>query len=152
MHTPAPAYMEDLHVGQRFTAGPAAVTAADIIAFGRQYDPQFFHTDPEAAKDSMFGGLIASGWQTAAVSMRLLLDAFPQMAGGMLGRTIENMSWLKPVKPGDALFYEAEITDLRASGSNPARGIMRVKAVTKNQRGEAVMESSSIVFLPRRPA
>jgi acyl dehydratase len=144
-------FMEDCEIGQKFRSGPLTVTQDEIISFGRQYDPQVFHTDPVAAKDSAFGELVASGWQTAALSMRLILEALPPMKGGMIGRQIEKVSWPRPVRPGDSLSYEGEILDIRPSASNPARGVLRVKCTTTNQRGETVMEMESIIFVPRRP-
>lgn len=143
-------YMEDLTVGQRYTAGPIDVTEADAIDFARKYDPQDFHTNPEEAKLSLFGGLIISGWHTAALTMRLIIEASPKMKGGMVGRSVEKISWLRPVKPGDKLTYEGEILDLRPSNSQPTRGIMRVKNTTFNQQGEPVLEMESVVFVPRR--
>jgi acyl dehydratase len=144
-------YMEDLSVGQRFGAGPVEVTEADIIAYARQYDPQDFHTDPIRAKNTIFGELIASGWHTASITMRLIIEASPKMKGGMIGRSVERMSWVRPVRPGDRLHFEGEILDLRASNSNPDRGIMRVKNTTFNQNQEPVLEMETVVFVPRRP-
>jgi len=145
-------YMEDLKVGQTYGAGPVTITAEEIIDFARKFDPQPFHTDAEAAKDSAFGELVASGWHTAALTMRLILEASPNMKGGMVGRTVEKLNWLGPVRPGDQLSFKGEILDLRASASNPQRGVMRVRNSTFNQRGEKVLESESIVFVPRRGA
>jgi acyl dehydratase len=144
-------YMDDLKVGQKFTSGPLDVTADDIMAYAKKYDPQDFHTDPARAKNTVFGELIASGWHTASLTMRLIIEASPPMKGGMIGRSVERMSWLKPVKPGDKLFFEGEILDLRASNSNPERGIMRVKNTTFNQNHEPVLEMETVVFVPRRP-
>lgn len=144
-------FMEDLAVGQVFTAGPVQVTAAEIIAFARQFDPQIFHTDPEAAKDTLFKGLIASGWHTASMTMRMITQAFPPMPGGMIGRTMENLGWPRPVRPGDTLSYRAEILSMEPS-KDPARGILRIKNTTLNQDGKTVMEMTSVVFVPRRPA
>jgi len=143
-------YMEDLSVGQRYTSGPIDVSEEDAIDFARKYDPQEFHTNPAEAKLSLFGGLIISGWHTAALTMRLIIEASPRMKGGMIGRSVEKISWLRPVKPGDKLTYEGEILELRASNSNPTRGVMRVKNSTFNQSGEKVLEMESVVFVPRR--
>ncbi len=144
-------YMEDLQVGQRFSGGPVEVTAEEIIAYAKKYDPQDFHTDPEKAKKTVFGELVASGWHTASLTMRMVVECSPKMKGGMIGRSVERMSWPKPVKPGDKLYFEGEILDLRASNSNPERGIMRVKNTTYNQNREPVLEMETIVFVPRRP-
>ena len=143
--------MEDLKVGQKFSAGPIDVTTEDIIAYAKKYDPQDFHTDPALAKNTVFGHLIASGWHTASLTMRLIIEASPPMKGGMIGRSVERMSWPKPVVPGDKLYFEGEILDIRASNSNPERGIMRVKNTTFNQNHEAVLEMETVVFVPRRP-
>lgn len=144
-------YMEDLKVGQKFTAGPIKVTAEDIIAFARQFDPQPFHLDAEAAKQTPFGELVASGWHTASMTMRMIVDSSPNMEGGMIGRSVERLNWLRAVKPGDTLSFEAEILEMRGSGSDPRRGVMRIHNTTSNQNGEAVLTMESIVFVPRRP-
>lgn len=145
-------YMEDLSVGQKFTGGPIEVTEQAIIDFAKQFDPQEFHTDPEAAKDSVFGAHVASGWHTAALTMRLILEASPKMKGGMVGRSIEKLQWLRAVRAGDKLSFEGEIVDLRPSASDPARGVMRVKNTTFNQDHKPVLQMESIVFVPRKPA
>ena len=144
-------YMEDLSVGQKFSSGPIDVTAEDIMDYAKKYDPQDFHTDPALAKNTIFGHLIASGWHTASLTMRLIIEASPRMKGGMIGRSVERMNWLKPVEPGDKLYFECEILDLRASNSNPERGVMRVKNTTFNQKHEPVLEMDTVVFVPRRP-
>lgn len=143
-------YIEDLHVGQKFSAGPVAITAEEIIAFGKQYDPQDFHTDPVKALDSAFGELVASGWQTGGLTMRMILEALPKMKGGMIGRSIEKMDWPRPVRPGDTLSLEAEILDLRVSDHRPERGMMRTKNITYNQNREPVMRMETIAFVPRK--
>ncbi|MBU6475237.1 MAG: MaoC family dehydratase [Alphaproteobacteria bacterium] len=142
--------LEDLTAGQKFTAGPQKVTQEEIIAFARQFDPQDFHTDPVKAKDTVFGELVASGWHTAALAMRMIVEATPKMQGGMVGRAVENISWPRPVRPGDLLSLTVEITDLRPSEKSPARGLMRTKNTVTNQNGETVMEMEAVVFVPRR--
>lgn len=144
--------MEDLTVGQKFTAGSIAVTADEIIEFAKKYDPQPFHLNAEDAAKSMFGGLIASGWHTAAMTMRMIIQSSPNFPGGMVGRTVENLNWLRAVKPGDVLSYEGEITDLRPAESAPGRGIMRVKSRTLNQNGKPVLEMDAVIFIPRKSA
>ncbi|HRI76139.1 MAG TPA: MaoC family dehydratase [Alphaproteobacteria bacterium] len=144
-------FMEDMHEGQIFESGPLPVTAEDIIAFASKYDPQDFHLDAEKAKDTAFGELVASGWHTAAITMSLIVAAMPKMKGGMIGRTIENMTWLRPVRPGDSLSYRGEVIGIRASGGDAKRGILRTKNTTFNQNGEAVMEMTCVIFVPRRP-
>lgn len=143
-------YMEDLAVGQKFTAGPMEVTAEEVVAFAKKFDPQDFHLDPEKAKETVFGEHVASGWHTAAITMRMIVDSSPKMKGGMIGRHIEKLSWLRAVKPGDKLYFEGEILDIRPSGSDPSRGVMRVKNTTKNQDGKPVLQMESIVLVPRK--
>ena len=143
--------MDDCQVGQTFTGGPTTVTADDIITFATQYDPQPFHLDAQAAKDTTFGELVASGWHTAAMTMRMMLGSIPAMQGGMIGRRIETIDWPRPVRPGDTLTTQSEILHLRTT-SNPARGIMRLKTETLNQNGEAVMKMEALIFVPRRVA
>lgn len=143
-------YLEDLAFGQKFTAGPMQVTQEAIIAFGKQYDPQDFHTDPVKAKDTVFGELVASGWHTASLTMRMIVDAMPKMKGGMVGRAIEKLGWPHPVRPGDVLSLEVEIIDLRTSEKSPERGLIRTKNTVTNQKGEAVLEMEAVVFVPRR--
>jgi len=144
-------YMEDCDAGQKFYAGPVTVTAQDIISYAKQFDPQDFHTDPEKAKHTAFGELVASGWHTASLTMRLLVDALPPMEGGMIGRRVESMDWPRPVRPGDTLRLETEILWKRTT-SNPKRGILRTKSITTNQNGEAVMIMEAVIFIPRRGA
>lgn len=143
-------YMEDFSVGQKFTADPVTVTAEEIIDYAKKFDPQDFHTDPKKAKHTAFGQHVASGWHTASLTMRLIVEATPPMEGGMIGRTIERMDWPRPVLPGDQLSYEGEILEIRPSASNPKRAVLRVQNRTFNQKGEVVLELISVVFVPRR--
>lgn len=143
-------YMEDLETGQIFEAGPIDVTAEEIIAFASKYDPQDFHLDADKAVGTAFGELVASGWHTAAMTMRLIVESMPPMKGGMVGRTVESMTWLRPVRPGDHLTYKGEVLSTRASTGNPARGILRTKNTTFNQHGEPVLEMTCVIFIPRR--
>jgi len=130
-------YLEDVFVGQRFVTGTHTLTAEAIKAFARDYDPQPFHTDEETAKDTFFGGLAASGWHTAAITMRLQADSGPPIAGGMIGAGGE-ISWPRPTRPGDTLHVESEITEVKPSKSRPERGFITLKSETKNQKGEVV--------------
>lgn len=130
-------YLEDVFVGQKFVTGTHTLTAEAIKAFARDYDPQPFHTDEETAKDTFFGGLAASGWHTAAITMRLQADSGPPIAGGMIGAGGE-ISWPRPTRPGDTLHVESEITDVKPSKSRPERGFITLKSETKNQKGEVV--------------
>jgi acyl dehydratase len=140
-------YLDDLSPGMRFTAGPVTLTEEAIIAFARDFDPQSFHTDPEAASASFFRGHVASGWQTAAVSMRMLVDAVMPFGGGLIGLGVE-ISWPRAVRPGDALSVVMEIIDITPSSSKPGRAIATLKTTTTNQNGEIVqvMTSKQIVF------
>lgn len=143
-------YLEDVFVGQRFTTGTHTMTAEAIKAFARDYDPQPFHTDEEAAKDTFFCGLAASGWHTAAITMRLQIDSGPPIAGGMIGAGGE-ISWPRPTRPGDVLHVESEITEVKPSKSRPERGFATMKSETKNQNGEVVQLLVVKLLVWRRP-
>jgi acyl dehydratase len=132
-------HLEDLSIGQMFRSEPRVVTLEEMIRFARDNDPQYFHTDPEAAKASLFGGLIASGWQTAALSMRLLLEGPAPFAAGLVGMGIE-LSWPQPVRPGDSIRIDAEVTDIKRSRSHPNRGVVTMLVTTANQRDEPVQK------------
>ncbi len=144
-------YLEDLHVGDRFHSASYTFTEAGIIEFARQFDPQPFHTDPEAAKRTIFGGLIASGWYTAAIAMRLRLQSDARIAGGMIGMGVEEVRWPRPVRAGDTIQLEAEILEIRPSHSHPDHGIVRVRETARNQAGEAVLSMVTSLWVPRRP-
>ncbi len=145
-------YFEDFAVGQTFTsAKPLRVDKDDIFAFAKKYDPQPFHLDEEAARQSIFQGLSASGWHTAAITMRLINDSDFKAAGGTIGLGFEGMRWPIPVRPGDELRIESEILELRPSQSRPDRGLMKVRTRTLNQNGEIVQELTANVMVPRRP-
>jgi acyl dehydratase len=143
-------YLEDLAVGQQFTSGPVELTAADIKAFARQFDPQDFHLDETAAQASMFGKLAASGWHTAALTMRLLVTGGPRFGWGFIGAGGE-VSWPRPAYVGDVLTLHGEIIEITPSRSKPDRGIARVRLVMKNQRDEVVQDMVARVLVPRRP-
>src|SRR5260370_21955786 len=118
-------YLEDLAVGRRFTSATHAIDAAQIKAFAGQFDPQPFHLDEEAAKGTMFGGLVASGWHTAAITMRLLVESGLPIAGGLVGMGGE-MSWPRPTRPGDVLSVVSEVGEVTPSRSRPDRGVVRL--------------------------
>jgi acyl dehydratase len=143
-------YLEDFAVEQKFSAGPVKVTEQSIIAFANQYDPQDFHTDPVKAKNTVFGELVASGWHTACLAMRMVGDAIPKMQGGMVGRAVEKMNWPRPVRPGDVLSLEVEVLELRTSDKSRERGLLRTKSTVTNQKGEPVLEMETVAFVPRR--
>jgi acyl dehydratase len=142
-------YLEDFHVGRRFTSGTQAIDAEEIKAFARQFDPQPFHLDEEAGKHSLFGGLVASGWHTAAISMRLQVTSGLPIAGGMIGIGGE-MTWPKPTRPGDRLTVVSEVEEVVPSRSRPDRGTIRVRSETRNQRGEVVQILTARMIVPRR--
>lgn len=143
-------YLDDLSVGQRFASTTSVtLTEADIIAYAKQFDPQPFHTDPEAAKSTFFGGLAASGWHTAALSMRLLVDSSLHIAGGHIGAGGE-ISWPRPTRPGDTLRVVYEIVEVKPSKSRPDRGMITVKAETLNQNDEVVQLFVVKMVVPRK--
>jgi len=144
-------YLEDLHVGQQFASGAHAVDEAQIKAFAGQFDPQPFHLDDATAKHTMFAGLAASGWHTAAITMRLLVDGGAPIAGGVIGAGGE-IAWPKPTRPGDILQVKSEILDVTPSRSRPDRGMVTVRSETFNQRGEIVQTLTAKLVVPRRPA
>ena len=143
-----PLYLEDLTVGQRFVTGQTLVDEAAIKAFARDFDPQIFHTDSEAAKDTFFAGLAASGWHTAAITMRLLVDSGPPLASdagglsGMIGAGGE-IAWPRATRPGDILRVESEVLAVTPSRSRPERGLVTLRSETRNQKGEVVQKSAA---------
>lgn len=143
-------YLEDLNVGDRFGSDTIEVTEEGIIAFAREWDPQQFHLDESAARDSIFKGLSASGWHTAAMSMKLFVTGELKLAGGSVGLGVDELRWPLPVRPGDVLRLETEILDVRASRSKPDRGIIRIRNVTTNQRSEVVQTFTAFVMVRRR--
>jgi acyl dehydratase len=142
-------YLEDLQVGQRFTSGAHQIDADQIKRFAGEFDPQPFHLDDEAAKGTLFGGLAASGWHTAAITMRLLVETGLPLAGGIIGGGGE-MSWPKPTRPGDVLRVVSEIEEITPSRSRPDRGMVRVRNETRNQRDEIVQILIAKLVVPRR--
>jgi acyl dehydratase len=130
-------FLDDLHVGQQFDAGPVSVTADEIIRFAREFDPQPFHLDPEAAKATLFAGLAASGWHTAALTMRMLTDGGMPIATGVIGVGGE-IAWPLPVRAGDELRVESEVLDIVRSRSKPNQAIVTMRSRTRNQNGEIV--------------
>ena len=145
-------YLEDFAVGQVFNTGRHRVDKDQIFAFARQFDPQPFHVDEAAARQSPFGGLAASGWHTAAMTMRLMVEGEFKPAGGILGVGFEDLSWPRPVRPGDELHAKSEVLEVRPSKSKPDRGMIRVRTTTLNQNDEAVMTFTANLLVQRRPA
>jgi acyl dehydratase len=142
-------YLDDLRVGQRFTSKARAIDEAQIKAFARQFDPQPFHLDDDAAKDSLFSGLVASGWHTAAITMRLLVETGLPLAGGIIGAGAE-VSWPKPTRPGDVLQVESEVQEIMPSRSRLDRGVATIRSLTHNQRDEVVQVLVAKLIVPRR--
>ncbi|MGH6828274.1 MAG: MaoC family dehydratase [Rhizomicrobium sp.] len=145
-----PLYLEDVFVGQRFVTHPHRVTAEEIKAFARNYDPQPFHLDELAAKESFFGTLVGSGWHTAALSMRLQVEGGPKIAGGMVG-TGGQLAWPQPLKPGDEIRVESEVLEVTPSRSRPERGVIVLRSETKNQKDEVVQLFTVKLLVWRRP-
>jgi len=141
-------YLDDLYVGQRFSSGTHLIDEEQIKAFARQFDPQPFHLDAEAAKETLFEGLVASGWHTAAISMRLVVESLP-LIGGIVGAGGE-LAWPTPTRPGATLHVESEILALSPSRSHPDRGIATIRSETINQRGEIVQVLIAKLVVPRR--
>jgi acyl dehydratase len=143
-------YLDDLKVGDRFQSGPYEVTEKAINDFAREFDPQPFHLDREAAKKSVFRGLVASGWHTAAITMRLLVTSDLNLAGGAIGLGVDELRFPKPVRPGDTLRLELEIVDVRPSKTKPDRGTARIRYATRNQNGDVVFTQTATVLVPKR--
>ena len=142
-------YFDDLKVGDRFKSDLLEVTEKQIIEFARDFDPQVFHLEPASAERTIFKGLIASGWDTAAITMRLFVQTL-NFAEGAIGLGVDELRWPNPVRPGDLLTVETEIVDLRLSRSKPGYGIIRLRNVTTNQRGEVVQTMLASAMVPRR--
>jgi len=143
-------YLEDFAVGQRFATGRITVDAADIKAFAAAFDPQPFHLDEEAARTSLFGGLAASGWHTAALTMKLVVEGELSPAGGLIGAGLDELRWPRPVRPGDELRVESEVLEVRPSKSRPEQGTIKVRSTTLNQRDEAVQVYVGNLVVRRR--
>lgn len=147
-----PLYLEDLQPGQTLTGGPVTVSEAQAIAFAREFDPQPFHTDPVAAQGSFFGGLAVSGWQTAALSMKMLAESpLARIANGLVGIEVRQMRWPRPTRPGDTLTLTVEVLGTRPSRSRPGFGTAELRWTTRNQAGEPVMELENVAWVARRP-
>ena len=145
-------YLEDFEPGQKFGSGRARVEAARIKTFAREFDPQPFHLDEDSARDTFFKGLAASGWHTAAMTMRLLVEGELKPAGGIIGAGFEEMRWPRPVRPGDELRVESEVLEVRPSKSRPDQGVIKVRTTTLNQNGEPVQVFVGNLIVLRRPA
>jgi acyl dehydratase len=143
-------YLDDLSVGQKFTSGTFLVTEEKIKSFAAEFDPQPFHLDEAAAQASIFRGLAASGWHTAAIAMRLLVDGGLPLGNGIIGLGGE-LAWPKPTRPGDTLRVESEILEIVPSRSKPNQAIVKVRSTTLNQHGEPVHSFTSKCLVFKRP-
>jgi acyl dehydratase len=145
-------YFEDYVPGTSVDCGSFSLSEAEIIAFATEYDPQPFHVDPVAAKNGPFGGLIASGWHTTSRMMRLLVDGYVSQESSLGAAGVDELRWLRPVRPGDTLHVRATVMEARRSGSKPDRGIVRTRMELTNQDGDLVMTVTAISFVLARPA
>jgi len=143
-------YLEDFAVGQTFGSGRTCIDGDRALAFAAEFDPQPFHLDKVTARHSIFGGLTASGWHTAAVTMRLLVESELKPAGGLVGAGLDECRWPRPVRPGDMLRVECEVTDVRPSKSRPEQGLIKLRTTTLNQNDEPVMVYVVNMVVPRR--
>ncbi|WP_426750103.1 MaoC family dehydratase [Myxococcus sp. Y35] len=144
-------YFEDFQPGDVSEHGPLVVSREDIIAFATRFDPQPFHLSDEAARDSIFGGLVASGWHTASLCHRLLVDSFLSQAASLGSPGLDELRWLKPVRPGDALRVRVEVVSTTPSRSKPDRGALKLRMEVRNQKDEVVMTELANVLFGRRP-
>ena len=143
-------YLEDCTVGQTFGSGRLRIDEEQIRRFASEFDPQPFHVDDKAARDTIFRGLAASGWHTAALTMRLLVEGELKPAGGIVGAGIDELRWPRAVRPGDELRVESEVLEVRPSKSRPAQGMIKVRTTTLNESGEAVQIFVGILVVPRK--
>ena len=144
-------YLDDLTVGQKFGSGRLKLGLDAIRRFAGEFDPQPFHLDDEAAQATIFRGLAASGWHTAALTMRLLVESEFRPAGGIVGAGVDELRWPRPVRPGDELRVESEVLELRPSKSRPQQGIARLRVTTLNQDGEVLQTYVASLVMQRRP-
>ena len=145
-------YLDDFEPGQRFGSGQLSVEATRIKSFGAEFDPQPFHLGEDSARETFFKGLAASGWHTAAMTMRLLVDSELKPAGGIIGAGFDEMRWPRPVRPGDQLHVESKVLDVRPSKSRPDQGVIKVRTTTLNQNGEPVQVFVGNLIVLRRSA
>jgi acyl dehydratase len=145
-------YLEDFEVGQTWETESAVVDRDEIIEFARRYDPQPFHLDEAAAERSVFKGMTASGWFTAALTMRLTVQSGVMRATGIIGVGVDELRWPRPVRPGDVLRVTLEVVDVKPSSSGQPRGIVSMRLTTRNQHGEVVISDIARLIVPRRPS
>mgnify|MGYP003579830981 CR=1 FL=1 len=144
-------YLEHFAVGQTFGSKRHVIDKEQIVKFAQAFDPQPFHLDEEAARSWLFGGLAASGWHTAAITMRLLAGSELQPAGGLIGAGFDELRWPRPVRPGDELHLHIEVLDVRPSRSRSTQGILKIRTTTLNQHDEPVQISVGNLIVQRRP-
>jgi acyl dehydratase len=144
-------YYEDFAVGDVIELGSRTIGKEQILAFAREFDPQYFHTDEDAAKRSIYGGLVASGWHTGSLAMRLLYEGFVQHIVSMGSPGVDELHWLKPVRPGDTLSGRYTVLETVPSRSKPDRGIVRGLTELRNQHGEVVLTVKGMSLIGRRP-
>ena len=145
-------YLDDFAIGQTFVSATLRITAEQIKSFAAEYDPQPFHLDEEAARGTIFRGLAASGWHTAALTMRLLVGSELKPAGGIIGAGLDELNWPRPVRPGDELHLNIEIIGVRPSQSRPGQGVIKVRTTTLNQNDEPVQILIANLVVPARAA
>ena len=148
---PGNRYFEDYTPGRVYEFGSIAVSEAEIVDFASRYDPQYFHVDPERAAASRFGGIVASGWHTICLAMRLYVDHYLSHAASLASPGTEDIRWLHPVRPGDVLRIRVSILDARLSRSKPDRGIVRARVEAINQKDDVVLGMTLVSFIGRRP-
>lgn len=144
-------YFEDFEPGRIIAVGSRTLGEDEIIAFARQFDPQSFHVDHDAAAKSMFGGIIASGWHTCSIMMRMMVDGFLSQAASLGSPGVDEIRWLKPVRAGDTIAVTTTVLDARASSSKPDRGVVHTMWEAKNQHGETVATVKGMGMFMRRP-
>ncbi|WGF89619.1 MaoC family dehydratase [Marinivivus vitaminiproducens] len=142
-------FLEELQIGQRFTSGTHALDVEQVKAFASQFDPQRYHLDEEAAATTLFGGLVASGWHTASVTMRLLAEGGAPLGDGLIGAGVE-VAWPRPTRPCDILHVVSEVMEIRPSRSRPDRGMVTLRCETRNQQDEVVQVMTARLVVPRR--
>ncbi len=144
-------YFENVEPGAVLQLGSRTVTAEEIVAFAREFDPQPFHIDPEAASYSIFGGLIASGWHICSMTMRLLVEQYLRRAASLGSPGVDQIRWLRPVRPGDTITAQVVVLETRPSQSKPDRGAVKLRTEVTNQQGELVMTMENTGLMARRP-